>query len=136
MSFREHENDVVIPTCKKLGIGFVAYSPLDRGLLTGVMTPDYKFAEGDMRLAFPRYTSEALKANQAIVKFIEDIGRQKGATITQTALAWILAQGDFIMPIPETTNAKHLVENLKAVNFSFSQDELNAIDKELQKIVI
>lgn len=136
MSFREHENDGVIPTCKRLDIGFIAYSPLDRGLLTGVMTPDFTFAKGDMRLSFPRYTPEALKANQAIVTFIENIGKQKGATIAQTALAWILAQGDFIMPIPETTNPAHLVENLKAVNFRFSQEELRAVDEALQKIVI
>ncbi|WP_238386894.1 MULTISPECIES: aldo/keto reductase [unclassified Campylobacter] len=136
ISFREHEEDGVIPTCKRLGIGFVAYSPLDRGLLTGLMNENYRFAAGDMRLAFPRYTPQALKANQAIVNFVASIGKQKGATITQTALAWLLAQDDFIVPIPETTNPKHLIENLKAVEFSFTQDELAKIDEEVKKIVI
>lgn len=89
-----------------------------------------------MRKSFPRYTPEALKANQAIVNFVRDIGKSKNATITQTALAWLLAQGDFIMPIPETTNPKHLRENLGAINVKFTPDELKAIDEAVRKIVI
>lgn len=137
ISFREHEDDGVIKACKELGIGFVAYSPLDRGLLTGVMNENFKFHPTlDMRKSFPRYTPEALKANQAIVNFVRDIGKSKNATITQTALAWLLAQGDFIMPIPETTNPKHLRENLGAINVKFTPDELKAIDEAVRKIVI
>ena len=136
ISFREHETDGVIDTCKRLGIGFVAYSPLDRGLLTGVMTPDFKFAPNDMRLAFPRYTKEALKENQNIVQFLARLGEEKNATITQVALAWLLAQNEHLMPIPETTNPKHLLENLGAVNVKFSQDELKKIDEEASKIAI
>lgn len=136
ISFREHENDDVIPTCKRLGIGFVAYSPLDRGLLTGAMGANHKFASGDMRLGFPRYQPEALKANQAIVEYLRELGKSKNVTITQVALAWLLAQYEHLMPIPETTNPKHLEENLGAVNVSFSKDELAKIDKEVSQIKI
>ena len=136
MSFREHEEDGVIATCRELGIGFVAYSPLDRGLLTGVMDEGYRFAEGDMRLSFPRYSKEALRANQAIVQYIAKIAHEKNATITQIALAWLLAQNPHLIPIPETTNPKHLLENLGAIHVRFSQSELEEIDKDLRKIVV
>lgn len=136
ISFREHESDGVIPTCQKLGIGFVAYSPLDRGLLTGEMGANHKFEAGDMRSGFPRYQPEALKANQEFVEYIRTIAKEKNASIAQISLAWLLAQSDNLMPIPETTKSKHLRDNLGAINVKFTADELAKIDEGVRKIKI
>lgn len=140
MAFREPETNNVFDVCQNLGIGFVAYSPLDRGFLTGVMDEKTTFHPTlDMRSSFPRYTKEALKANQVIIKFIDKIAEtkkvdDKKATIAQISLAWILAQRDFIVPIPETTKLKHLKENLGALKISFTSKELQEINSELSKI--
>ncbi|RDU52359.1 aldo/keto reductase [Helicobacter sp. MIT 00-7814] len=137
MSFREVESNEILKTCENLGIAFVAYSPLDRGLLTGKMNENTTFHKTlDMRANFPRYTKENLAKNQAIVKFIANIAKEKNATIAQIALAWLLAQKDFIIPIPETTNPAHLKENLGALKISFSKAELSQIASELKNIPI
>lgn len=142
MAFREPETNNVFDVCQKLGIAFVAYSPLDRGFLTGTMHENTKFHPTlDMRSSFPRYTPEALKANQVLIAFIKDIAKNKqvggkSASVAQVALAWILAQKPFIVPIPETTNPKHLVENLGAVEIDFAPDELKEINTLLERIPI
>ncbi|RDU64959.1 aldo/keto reductase [Helicobacter didelphidarum] len=142
MAFRELESNGIMKTCEKQGIALVAYSPLDRGFLTGVMNENTTFHPTlDFRAGFPRYTKEALRANQSIIRFIDEIAQSKRVngkrtTIAQIALAWILAQRDFIIPIPETTNPAHLVENLGALAIHFSADEMRTINEKLVAIKI
>ncbi|RDU65238.1 aldo/keto reductase [Helicobacter sp. MIT 14-3879] len=140
MAFREPEENGIFDTCKKEGIAFVAYSPLDRGFLTGKMNKNTTFHPTlDMRSNFPRYTPEALEANQSIIRFIASIAQSKKiegkpATIAQVALAWILSYKSFTIPIPETTKMPHLIENLGALSLHFSKDEMKAINQELSTI--
>jgi aryl-alcohol dehydrogenase-like predicted oxidoreductase len=122
----EHE---VIPTCEALGIGFVPWSPLGMGFLTGTITPDASFVSGvDMRAMLPRFTPEARRANGAVVALLRRVGETKGATPGQVALAWLMSRRPWIVPIPGTTKISHLEENLRA-----SRVELAAADiKELE----
>lgn len=142
MMMREVEGNGVLQTCEELGIGFTAYSPLERGFLGGLMNENTRFHPTlDMRASFSRFTPEALKANQAFIKLVKDIAKSKvvdgkEATTAQIALAWLLAQKDFIMPIPETTKLAHLKQNLGALKISFSKQELQAIDLKIQEIQI
>lgn len=135
MSFRRHEEQT-FKVIEELGIGLVAYSPLDRGYLTGKMDGSTNFdPKLDMRATFPRMSKESMEKNRVIIKFLEELGREKGgATPAQVALAWILAQKPWIVPIPETTNPEHLKENVKAVNISWTKKEMEEINKRLSKI--
>jgi len=120
----------VIPVCEELGIGFVPWSPLGMGYLTGKITANYQFAEGDIRknLNFPRFTKEALEKNHAIVELLQKIGDRHEATSGQVALAWLLAKKPFIVPIPGTRLIPHMQENLDAVKVKLSPDDLNELE--------
>jgi aryl-alcohol dehydrogenase-like predicted oxidoreductase len=120
--------DEILPACRELGIGFVPYSPLGRGFLTGqIKSPDDLDAH-DVRRTHPRFQGENFQKNLQLVEAIEEMARLKGCTPSQLALAWLLVQGDDIVPIPGTKRRDRLEENLGALNVSLSQDELNEID--------
>ena len=133
--FREPEKEV-IPTLEELGIGFVPYSPLGRGFLTGKIDKDAKFDSSDFRSTLPRFTPDALKVNLAMVDLLDEIARQKKATPAQIALAWLLAQKPWIVPIPGTTKLHRLEENLGAVDIELSPADLRQIDKAAAKIEV
>jgi aryl-alcohol dehydrogenase-like predicted oxidoreductase len=124
---RQHEKEV-IPTIEALGIGLVAFSPLGKGFLAGKIDERTKFAEGDIRNILPRYTEEARKANQALVDLIGKVAENKNATPAQIALAWVLAQKPWIVPIPGTTKLHRLTENIAAASIRLSSDELKEIE--------
>ncbi len=114
----------VIPTLEELGIGFVPYSPLGKGFLTGKMDENTKFDSSDFRSTLPRFTPEALKANQALIDLLAGIGERKKATPAQIALAWLLAQKPWIVPIPGTTKLHRLDENIGAVSVELTPGDL------------
>jgi aryl-alcohol dehydrogenase-like predicted oxidoreductase len=118
----------IIPTLAELGIGLVPYSPLGRGFLTGAIDDKTTFASGDFRNALPRFTPEARKANQAVVDLLAAIGHEKKATPAQVALAWLLAQKPWIVPIPGTTKLHRLEENIGAVGVTLTADDLAKIE--------
>lgn len=123
--------------CEELGIGFVAWGPLGQGFLTGKITRDMKFDDPtDLRSTFPRFTKESLEANFAVVDFLKDLAARKGATPAQIALAWLLAQKPFIVPIPGGTKLEHLDDNLPAAELQLSQSDLREIDDAFAKIDI
>jgi len=124
---RQHEKEI-IPTIEELGIGLVAFSPLGKGFLTGKIDENSKFAEGDIRNTLPRYTEEARKANQALIDLIAQFAERKNATPAQVALAWVLAQKPWIVPIPGTTKLHRLTENNGAADIQFTPDELQEIE--------
>lgn len=126
----------VLPTCEELGIGFVPWSPLGMGYLTGEITPATKFASSDLRNMFPRFTPEAIAANRPIVDLLSEIGQKKHATPGQMALAWLLAKKPFIVPIPGTTKADHLKENLGAPNVSLTADEFQYLESAYTKLKV
>lgn len=117
-----------LPACKELGIAFVAYSPLGRGFLTGQITKFEDLDEDDFRRTSPRFMGENFQKNLDLVKKIESIAKEKNCTASQLALAWVLAQGDEIFPIPGTTKAKHVEENVKAVDILLTQEDLEQIE--------
>jgi aryl-alcohol dehydrogenase-like predicted oxidoreductase len=126
----------VIPTLEELGIGFVPYSPLGKGFLTGAIKENTTFASSDFRSTLPRFTPEALKANQALVDLLGSIGKRKNATPAQIALAWLLAQKPWIVPIPGTTKLNRLEENIGAVAIELTSDDLREIDSAASKIKV
>jgi aryl-alcohol dehydrogenase-like predicted oxidoreductase len=126
----------VIPTLEELGIGFVPYSPLGRGFLTGKMDENAKFDPGDFRSNLPRFAPEALKANQALVDLLGAIGKRKQATPAQIALAWLLAQKPWVVPIPGTTKLHRLEENIGAVEVELTPDDLREIDEAAARIEV
>lgn len=126
--WREPETNGILQACDELGIGFVPYSPLGKGFLTGVMNKDTKLGEGDFRNTSPRFTSKAMEKNQAFVDLLRQVADQKGATPAQIALAWLLAQRPYIVPIPGTTKLHRLEENLGAVQVELSEDNLQKIN--------
>jgi aryl-alcohol dehydrogenase-like predicted oxidoreductase len=129
----EHE---VLPTIEELGIGLVPYSPLGRGFLTGAMDANATFDSSDFRRALPRFTPEALAANQGLVDLLAAIGARKEATPAQVALAWLLAQKPWIVPIPGTTKLARLEENLAAVAVELTDEDLRVIDGAAAKITV
>ncbi|HEY8714443.1 MAG TPA: aldo/keto reductase [Candidatus Acidoferrum sp.] len=133
--FREPEAEV-IPTLEELGIGFVPFSPLGKGFLTGKISEDTKFDKSDFRNIVPRFTPEARKANQAVVDLLGKFAQQKKATPAQIALAWLLAQKPWIVPIPGTTKLHRLEENIGAVDIELSADELRALESAAAKIEV
>jgi aryl-alcohol dehydrogenase-like predicted oxidoreductase len=126
----------VIPTLEELGIGFVPFSPLGKGFLTGKISKDTKFDKSDFRNIVPRFTPENRKANQALVDLLGRFAQQKKATPAQIALAWLLAQKPWIVPIPGTTKLHRLEENIGAANVELSPDELRALETAASKIAV
>jgi aryl-alcohol dehydrogenase-like predicted oxidoreductase len=126
----------VIPTLEELGIGFVPYSPLGKGFLTGKMDEKTTFDSSDFRSTLPRFTPEALKANQALIDLLGKIGKRKKATPAQIALAWLLAQKPWIAPIPGTTKLHRVDENIGAVAVELTHDDLREIDSAASKITV
>ena len=126
----------MFPLLEELGIGFVPYSPLGKGFLTGKIDESTKFDSTDIRSTIPRFTPDAMKANQALVDLLGKIGAEKGATPAQIALAWLLAQKPWIVPIPGTTKLHRLDENLGAVSLALSADDLREIDDAASKIQV
>lgn len=135
MWWRKPEEEI-IPTCEELGIGFVAYSPLGKGFLTGTIDESVKFDEVDIRSRIPRFTPENIKKNLVLVELLKKIAARKGATPGQIALAWLLAKKPWIVPIPGTTKLDHLLENVGAVFVELTQEELQEIDNVLSEIKI
>jgi aryl-alcohol dehydrogenase-like predicted oxidoreductase len=119
----------VLPTVRELGIGYVAYSPLGRGFLTGQITSPEDFPEDDFRRFHPRFTGENFHRNIALVREVEAMAREKGCTTAQLALAWVLAQGDDIVPIPGTKHIKYLDENIGALDVKLSDEDLRRLDQ-------
>jgi aryl-alcohol dehydrogenase-like predicted oxidoreductase len=119
----------ILQTCRDLGIAFVAYSPLGRGFLTGQIKKIEDFEEGDYRRFSPRFQGENFTKNLELVKKIGELAKEKGCTPAQLALAWVLAQGEFIFPIPGTKHIRYLEENLGAINVQLSQNELEEIER-------
>jgi aryl-alcohol dehydrogenase-like predicted oxidoreductase len=129
--WREPE-DAILPTLEELGIGFVPFSPLGKGFLTGVIDTTTEFAEGDFRNTVPRFTDlEAREANLAFVELVRTIAERKGATPAQVALAWVLAQKSWIVPIPGTTKLHRLEENIAAAELELTEDDLREIEDAL-----
>jgi aryl-alcohol dehydrogenase-like predicted oxidoreductase len=126
----------VIPTLEELGIGFVPYSPLGKGFLTGAMNENTKLDSSDFRSTLPRFTPEAMKANRALVDLLGSIAQRKKATPAQVALAWLLAQKPWIVPIPGTTKLHRLEENIGAVSVELTPDDLRDIDDTAAKITV
>ncbi len=126
----------VIPTLEELGIGFVPYSPLGKGYLTGKIDENTTFDSTDFRSTLPRFTPEALKANQALISLLGSIAQRKRATPAQIALAWLLAQKSWIVPIPGTTKLHRLDENISAVSVDLTPDDLRSIDVAASKITV
>lgn len=133
--WRKPEQEV-IPTLEELGIGLVPYSPLGRGFLTGAMDENARFDSSDFRSSLPRFTPEALKANQALIDRLREIAKRKNATPAQTALAWLLAQRPWIVPIPGTTKLSRLEENIKAVSIQLTAADLREIDAAASQITV
>jgi aryl-alcohol dehydrogenase-like predicted oxidoreductase len=133
--WRQPETEV-LATLEELGIGLVSYSPLGRGFLTGKIDQNTRFGSGDFRANLPRFKPEALKANQAVVDLLGRIARQKKATPAQIALAWLLAQKPWIVPIPGTTKLSRLEENIGAVAIELTADDLREIDEAAEQITV
>jgi len=133
--WREPEQEI-LPTLHELGIGFVPFSPLGKGFLTGAINENTAFDSGDFRNIVPRFSAEARKANQGLVDVLGQIAQQKGVTSAQIALAWLLAQHPWIVPIPGTTKQHRLQENLGAVAITLNVDELRSIEGALAAIEV
>jgi aryl-alcohol dehydrogenase-like predicted oxidoreductase len=133
--WRKPEEDA-LPACEELGIGFVPFSPLGKGFLTGKIDESTTFDKTDFRNIVPRFTTEARKANQTLVDLLRQIAERKKATPAQIALAWLLAQKTWIVPIPGTTKLQRLEENIGAVSFELTADDLREIDNAASKITV
>ena len=133
--WRAPEGDV-LPTLEELGIGFVPYSPLGRGFLTGKLDENTRLDATDFRSSLPRFTPEAMKANRVLVELLGVIGSRKGATPAQIALGWLLAQRKWIVPIPGTTNLNRLEENLGAAEIHLTAEDLREIDSTAAEITV
>ena len=133
---REPEKEV-LSVCEELGIGFVPWGPLGTGFLTGTITPDTKFdSTTDLRATFPRFTQEAMRANMPLVEMLNDIARGRGVSTVQIALAWLLAQKPFIVPIPGMDKLEYIEDNIKSVDVSLTTDDLQEIEERLANIAI
>ncbi len=133
--WRRPEEDL-LPTLEELGIGFVPFSPLGRGFLTGTITATTTFDRADFRATLPRFTPEARKANQALVDLLTTIGKRRNATPAQLALAWLLAQQPWIVPIPGTTKQARLAENIGAVSIKLTADDLRELESAASQITV
>lgn len=135
MMWREPE-ERIFPLLEKEGIGFVPFSPLGKGFLTGKIRPETTFGSGDFRNYVPRFERENLEANMKLVEFVESLAKAKGKTPAQIALAWVIAQKDWIVPIPGTRRLERLRENLGAAAVTFTADELAELDCHLKAIPV
>lgn len=135
MFWREPEKNL-LPVLEELGIGLVPFSPLGKGFLTGGITKDTKFSKHDFRTSVPRFQKENIEANMKLVDFIKGIAVEKNITPAQVAIAWLLYQKPWIVPIPGSRSLRHLEDNLAATNVSFTQEELKRIDEVLDSIHI
>jgi len=126
----------ILPTLQELGIGFVCFSPLGAGFLTGKIDENFRFDSSDFRTKVPRFAPEALKANMALVDLVRDVATRKGATPAQIALAWLLAQRPWIVPIPGTTKQHRLQENLGAVAVELTTGDLQEIERAASKVTL
>jgi aryl-alcohol dehydrogenase-like predicted oxidoreductase len=135
MWWREPEQQV-LPTLEELGIGFVPFSPLGKGFLTGAINENTKFESNDFRNVVPRFTAEARKANQALVDRLSEIAARKKLTPAQIALAWLLARKPWIVPIPGTTKLARLDENIGAATVELTTNDLREIEEVLSKIPV
>jgi aryl-alcohol dehydrogenase-like predicted oxidoreductase len=133
---RGPEANGILDVCEELGIGFVPYSPLGKGFLTGAMSKDTKLGEGDFRNILPRFTPEAMEKNQALVDLLKRIAGKKKATPAQIALAWLLAQKPWIVPIPGTTKLHRLEENLAAADAELTAGDLAEIERAAREIQV
>jgi aryl-alcohol dehydrogenase-like predicted oxidoreductase len=133
---REPE-EKVLPVCEELGIGFVPWGPLGTGFLAGNITADTKFdAATDLRAQFPRFTPDAIKANMPVVDMLRDIAKRKNANPVQIALAWLLAQKPWIVPIPGMDKIEYIDDNIKSVELELTADDLREIDDQMSKITL
>jgi len=128
--------EAILPTCEELGIGFVPFSPLGRGYLTGKVDENTTFDSSDIRSRNPRFTPEAIRANRVVVDLLERIAAQKGATPAQIALAWLLAQKPWIVPIPGSRKLERLEENIGAAAVELTSDDLSEIEKAMSQIKV
>ncbi len=135
MWWRSPEEEV-LPTCEELGIGFVPYSPLGKGFLTGKVDEETAFDSSDIRARIPRFSPEAIKANWVLIDLITKIGKQKGATPAQIALAWLLAQKPWIVPIPGSRKLERLEENIASADVELTADDLGEIESALSEIEV
>jgi aryl-alcohol dehydrogenase-like predicted oxidoreductase len=126
----------ILPTCEELGIGLVPYSPLGRGYLTGKIDENTTFDSTDIRAHNPRFTPEAIRANRVVIELLEKIGAEKGATPAQIALAWLLAQKPWIVPIPGSRKLERLEENIGALAVELTSDDLGEIEKAMAQITV
>lgn len=133
--FRDVEAEI-LPTCRELGIGLVPYSPLGRGYLTGAITKETTYDKSDLRSHNPRFTPEAIDANRVVVDLLSSIGQQYQATPAQVALAWLLAQGDNIVPIPGCRSVSRLTENMAAAELSLSESDLQRMAEAMANIEV
>jgi len=131
---REPSENGVLATCRELGIGFVAYSPLGRGFLSGRFTSPDQLDEGDFRRSGPRFTGENLEANLALARKVAELAESKGVTPAQLAIAWVLAQGEDIVPIPGTKRRKYLEQNAAAADVRLTDDDVRRIEAELPAV--
>jgi aryl-alcohol dehydrogenase-like predicted oxidoreductase len=132
--WRAPETNGILETCDELGIGFVPYSPLGKGFLTGAMGKDTKLPANDFRSSVPRFSPEAVEKNQAFVDLLKRVAEKKGATPAQIALAWLLAQRPYLVPIPGTTKLHRLEQNIGAANVALTQHDLREIDEGASQI--
>src|SRR6185437_5384258 len=133
--WREPENEV-FPALEELGIGFVPYSPLGRGFLAGAIDENTKFDNTDFRKGLPRFSPEGMKANQGLVALVGEIASRKGLTRAQIALAWVLAQKPWIVPIPGTTKLHRLGENIGAADVELSEHDLREMERTLSQVAV
>jgi aryl-alcohol dehydrogenase-like predicted oxidoreductase len=132
---RDPETEI-LPVCEELGIGFVPWSPLGQGFLTGAVGKDQSFAANDIRSRFPRFTQEALEANQPVVDLVKEIADRSGATPGQVALAWLLAKSATIVPIPGSRRIEHVQENIAAVEVTLSDADISEIDERSAQLAV
>jgi aryl-alcohol dehydrogenase-like predicted oxidoreductase len=132
--WRDPETNGILSACAELGIGFVPYSPLGRGFLAGAITSETKLGEGDFRKTSPRFAPEAIEKNQSFVNLLKRVAAEKRATPAQIALAWLLAQRPWIVPIPGTTKLSRLEENIGATEITLTEDDLREIDRGASRI--
>lgn len=135
MWWRQPEKEL-LPVLEELGIGFVPFSPLGKGFLTGRFDKDTTFGEGDLRPIYPRFSTEAMKANQLLVDLVKGLAKEKNTTPAQIALAWILARKPWIVPIPGTRKLERLEENLGGVDIELTPEDLARIDETLDKVQV
>jgi aryl-alcohol dehydrogenase-like predicted oxidoreductase len=134
--WRAPETNGILQACDELGIGFVAYSPLGRGFLTGAMSKDTTLPANDFRASVPRFSPQAMEKNQAFVDLLRRVAGEKGATPAQIALAWLLAQRSYIVPIPGTTKLHRLEENIRAANVDLTEDDRREINEAASRLEV